>query len=208
MLPDERELGVEEGLQPRHVHVGVGCDVPEPGHGGGESFGHAGADRYPQPRPPDARRPAGQAHSLLDPGQEGPRFLEKHGARVGQSHALPAALQQRGAHHFLEAANLLAERRLRDKHPLRRLRECAGIGHRDEITQVPELNAVRCHSLGIRLQHHEEASCRTYWTSSSPWRVTVCYQAACWPTPAPARWSLEGAYEYGTRWAGPQTVVI
>jgi hypothetical protein len=62
---------------------------------------------------------------------------------MGQSHAIPASLQQRGAHHLLKAVNLLAERRLRHVHPLCRFRECAGIGNRDEITQVPELNALR-----------------------------------------------------------------
>jgi hypothetical protein len=66
-------------------------------------------------------------------------------------------LQQGSAHHFLEATDLLAERRLRDIHALRCLRERPGIGHRDEIAEVPEFNAVRCQLPGIRPQLQEKA---------------------------------------------------
>jgi DNA-binding CsgD family transcriptional regulator/tetratricopeptide (TPR) repeat protein len=54
-------------------------------------------------------------------------------------------LQQRGADHFLEAADLLAQCRLGDVHLFRRLSERAGVGDGDEVPQVPEL------ARGVRL---------------------------------------------------------
>jgi hypothetical protein len=42
----------------------------------------------------------------------------------------------------LQAAQLLAQRRLRDEHPLCRFGERAGLGDRDEVTQMPQLDVV------------------------------------------------------------------
>ena len=50
---------------------------------------------------------------------------------------LTAALQQRGTHQFLQAADLLAEGRLRDEHPFGRLGEGAGVSDGHEVAQVP-----------------------------------------------------------------------
>jgi hypothetical protein len=73
MLPDERELGVEERLHPKDIHGCTGREFPEPGHGdSGDGFGHVGGDSHAQPGPPDAGCMAGQAQPVLDHRKQGP----------------------------------------------------------------------------------------------------------------------------------------
>jgi len=52
-------------------------------------------------------------------------------------------VQQLRADDVLQAPQLLAQRRLRDEHALRRVREAAGLGDRHEVAQVPQLDILQ-----------------------------------------------------------------
>ena len=52
-------------------------------------------------------------------------------------------MQQRGADDLFQPLDLLAEGRLSDEQPLRRVRERARVGDRGEVPQVPQLKTCR-----------------------------------------------------------------
>jgi hypothetical protein len=55
---------------------------------------------------------------------------------------------------LLEGSDLLGQRRLGDTHPLGGLREMAGFGHRDEVTELLKLHPTMIDSLyGYHLFH-------------------------------------------------------
>ena len=89
---------------------------------------------------------------MIDLGQHGPGLLQQYGPRGGQPDALALAVQQRRADDLLQAPDLLAQRRLGDVHPLRRMGEGARVGDRHEVAQVPEFDAERARATGACLQ--------------------------------------------------------
>ena len=55
-----------------------------------------------------------------------------------------------GSSSVVQPPDLLAQRRLRDEHLFRRVRERPGVGQRHEVAQVPQLHALRRHGARIR----------------------------------------------------------
>ena len=143
VLADRRELRVQ-----RRVHPGDG----DPGGIGGRAQPGGGLDGQgvrqvrrqddPQPRPSQARGLPGLADPVIDRGQHVPGGVQQHGARRGQPHPVPAAVQQRRADELFQPPDLLAEGRLGDEQPLRGAGEGARLGDRDEIPQVPQLKTL------------------------------------------------------------------
>jgi hypothetical protein len=74
----------------------------------------------------------GRAQQRLGPGQE-------DRARLGQPGTLRRAIQQSDAQLLLEAANLPAQRRLRDAQRRGRAAEVAVLGHHDEVSDEPQV---------------------------------------------------------------------
>ena len=96
---------------------------------------------------------------MIDLGQHGPGLLQQHGPRGGQPDALAPAVQQRRADDLLQAPDLLAQRRLGDVHPLRRMGEGARVGNRHEVAQMPEFHAGRGRATGAR-QRDRPCACQ------------------------------------------------
>jgi hypothetical protein len=97
---------------------------------------------HPQPLPSQPGGLPGLAHPVIDQREDGPGGFQQHCARRGEPDPLAPAVQQLRADDVLQAAQLLAQRRLCDEHPLCRFGERAGIGDRDEVTQMPQLDVV------------------------------------------------------------------
>ena len=70
------------------------------------------------------------------PARQGQQFA----ASCGELHALGMALEQRGTDFGFEAADLLAQWRLRQAQLFGRARDVAGVSHRHEVPQVPQLH--------------------------------------------------------------------
>ena len=96
---------------------------------------------------------------MIDLGQHGPGLLQQHGPRGGQPDALAPAVQQLGADDLFQPPDLLAERGLRDVHPLRRMGEGARVGNRHEVAQMPEFHAGRGRATGAR-QRDRPCACQ------------------------------------------------
>jgi hypothetical protein len=79
---------------------------------------------------------------VIDPGQHVPGGVQQHGARRGQPHPVPAAVQQRCADELFQPPDLLAEGRLGDEQPFRGAGEGARVGDRDEVPQVPQFKTL------------------------------------------------------------------
>jgi hypothetical protein len=158
---DRGELLVERRLDPGHIDPGGLGRGPQPRRDvHGQVLGQGRRHREPQPRPAQACRLPGPAHPVIDPRQHRPGLVQQHAARLGQPHALPPALEQRRAHYLLQPPDLLAQRRLRDEHLFRRVRERPGVGHRHEVAQVPQLHALRRDTARIRQPFaHQTAHC-------------------------------------------------
>ena len=97
----------------------------------------------PQPRPSQARGLPGLADRVVDRGQHVPGGLQQDGARRGELHPVPAAVQQRRADDLFQPPDLLAEGRLGDEQPFRGAGEGARVGDCDEIPQVPQFETLR-----------------------------------------------------------------
>jgi hypothetical protein len=93
--------------------------------------------------PAQARRLPGLADSVIDQGQHVPGGLQQYGARRGERHPVPAAVQQPGAEDLFQLPDLLAEGWLGDEQPLRGAGEGARVGDGREVPQVPQLKTLR-----------------------------------------------------------------
>ncbi len=92
--------------------------------------GRGGAEPHPSPAKPGqlGDLAAGRVRVGEHAAGEGEQRLA--GGREG--HVAPGAAEQRRAQLGLQGLDLLAQRRLGDPHPLRRVREVGGLGHSDE----------------------------------------------------------------------------
>jgi hypothetical protein len=73
-------------------------------------------------------------------GEDRARLVAEDGAALGELHAAREPAEEREAQLALEVAHLLRQRRLADAERLRRAREVAVLGHREEVAQVPQLH--------------------------------------------------------------------
>ncbi len=112
-------------------------------------IGHVG--RRPRPRLPQQGHPAGQlaAHRagdrdrVVQVGEQRPGPRQQGLAGQRQLDALGRPAEQVAADEAFQAADLAAQRRLRDEQPLGRPAEAEVVGHRDERAQVAQLDRVR-----------------------------------------------------------------
>ena len=81
----------------------------------------------------------GELDDLFAGFDDAPRAFDDFLARGGERHALRRALDELHAEIFLELLELRGECRLADEAALRRAPEVAGVGDRDEVAQVLEL---------------------------------------------------------------------
>ena len=143
-LADRREFSVQRGLEPGHVDVGGDRGRHEPGRGlRRERIGQVRRHYHLQPLPPQPRGVPGVVHPSVDQRQDGPGGFQQHGTGRCEPDTLAPTVQQLRADDVLQAPQLLAQRRLRDEHALRRVREAAGLGDRHEVAQVPQLDILQ-----------------------------------------------------------------
>jgi hypothetical protein len=110
------------------------------------------AGRRARPRLPQQGHPAGHlaAHRpgdrdrVIQVGEQGPRPRQQGLAGQRQLDALGGPAEQVAPDEAFQAADLAAERGLRDEQPLGRPAEAEIVGDRDERAQVAQLDRVRC----------------------------------------------------------------
>ena len=87
-------------------------------------------------------RVAERLQAAVDLLQCGHQVAAQQLARLGQRHLLVAAVEQHHAQFFLELADLVRQRGLRDVQPLGRAGEVERARQGDEVTQVPQFHGV------------------------------------------------------------------
>ena len=104
-----------------------------------------------------AREPHGQAarlalrhaphavNGLVHQGDDVARVFQQRAPAFGELHAARQPVKERHAQLRLQHADLLAERRLADAQPGRRLGQMGFLGDGQEVPQQPQINA--CHIL-------------------------------------------------------------
>jgi hypothetical protein len=85
-------------------------------------------------------RQPGHPGRPFDVSEDPPRFRQERPAGIGELYLSRGAQQKLHLDLFLQLADLLTERRLRDVEPLGRATEVELIGQRHEIAEVPKLH--------------------------------------------------------------------
>ena len=142
------ELAADERGQLRHRRelseheIDIGMAVAELAqHVRERRAEHRRADEADRERPlRSARDRPGAVGRSVDRCEDRACVLEEALARGGERHPAPVAGEQCDAELALERADLLAQRRLRDMQPRRRPMEMQLLGHRDEVTKMPQLH--------------------------------------------------------------------
>src|ERR1700749_3828074 len=105
----------------------------------------------------------GPVHLVIHQRQHVAGGVEQHGTRPSKPNAFSPAMQELRADDLLQPPDLLAQRRLSDEYSLRGLGKAARIGERDEVAQMPQLDAVgRVHVNPINPRRSPR------WSSSGP----------------------------------------
>ena len=143
-LADQRESGIQH-LQPSDVNASRGGHRLQPGGGIRRELLRQQRGKYePQPHSFHARRLPAAAY---------PCSIRYSAVRDSSSSTLPASVSRRPSRRrssngvptiSSSTADLLAQRRLRNVHPLRCLRERASIGDCHQVPQMPQLDSLMC----------------------------------------------------------------
>ena len=94
----------------------------------------------PQPAAEHAAQRGDRVAAALGRGQRRPGVRQQRLSRAGEAHAALVAVEERLAELALQAADLRADRRLRDRHADGRPRELALLGHGDEVRELAEVH--------------------------------------------------------------------